>query len=717
MNLNPLSWRIATKIPAVIVFVGFLAVSFSGVFAYISGKATVEAEAQSKLVAVLEDRTAALTQWVDGIEGDLSVQAQNPFIIDALVDFERSWDMLGANPTRILQDLYITQNPHPIGEKLALDAAEDGSSYSLAHAKYHPYLRTFLLDRGYYDVFLFDASGNVIYSVYKEADFATNVISGEWTNTDLGAAFRSAKSAGELEQSFFDFKPYAPSNGAPASFLSTPIHNESGRFVGALVFQMPSGKLTELMQQSAGLGQTGETYIVGEDNFMRSNSRFSDEQTLLELKIETEQVAKGLEGNEGVMSGADYRGVPVVAAYKPFSIMGTTWTVIAEQEQEETYASVSGMGLQLFIGGFVGLLFIAGFGVFVGRSISQPIVKITKTISALADGNTSMKIEGTDQHDEIGEIALAAEIFRENVIRTKELEVEQQKDKERQEIEKRETMIRMADNFDSNVSGIVEAVSSASTELDATAQSMVGISEVTSSRSMTAADAAQETTTDIQAVATAAEEMTSTVEEINRQVGQASSVSRKAVEEVANATQHMSVLLTSATKIGNVVNVISSIAEQTNLLALNATIESSRAGEVGKGFAVVATEVKELASQTAGATEQILQQITELQAISEKANGSIQGVSTTIAEVDEISNAIAASMEEQKVAIQEVAQSVSLVASRSQTIDDNMVHVTEASKESGIASGEVKIAAAELAEQADYLKIEVGNFISEVRAG
>lgn len=717
MSLNPLSWRIATKIPAVIVFVGFLAVSLSGLFAYVSGKATVEAAAQSKLVAVLEDRSAALTQWVVGIEGDLNVQAQNPFVIDALADFERSWEMLGSNPTQVLQNLYITQNPHPLGEKHSLDMAADGSSYSLAHAKYHPYLRTFLLDRGYYDIFLFDAQGNVVYSVYKELDFATNVISGEWADTDLGAAFRSAKSSGELDQHFYDFKPYAPSNDAPASFISAPLHNASGRFIGALVFQMPSGKLTELMQQSAGLGQTGETYIVGEDLFMRSNSRFSDEPTLLELKIDTEQVVKGLEGNEGVMSGVDYRGVPVVAAFKPFTIMNTTWTVIAEQDQEETYAAVSSMGLQLLVGGFAGLLLIAGFGFFVGRSISQPIVKITKTIGELAEGNTSMKIEGTKFHDEIGEIARAAEIFRENVIRTKDLEAEQQQEKERQEIGKRETMVRMADSFDSNVSGIVEAVSSASTELDATAQSMVGISEMTSSRSASAADAAQETTNDIQAVAAAAEEMTSTVEEINRQVSQASDVSRKAVEEVSNAKRHMDILLTSATKIGNVVNVISSIAEQTNLLALNATIESSRAGEVGKGFAVVAIEVKELASQTAGATEQILQQITELQAVSEKASGSIDGVSTTITEVDQISSSIAASMEEQRVAIQEVAQNVSLVASRSQTIDESMVHVTEASKESGIASGEVKVAAAELAQQANFLKIEVGNFISEVRTG
>ncbi len=339
MNINPFSWSIAVKIPAMIISVGILAVSLTAVFAYVESKNAVEYEAGSKLTAVMEDREAALSRWLKGIEGDLDVQSENPFVRQALTALINGWQYLGSQQTQELQRLYITDNPNKIGEKEKLDAAPDGSAYSMAHAKYHPYLRAFLQDRGYYDIFLFDPDGNLVYTVFKELDYATNVITGEWSKTDLGKAFRAIRDNPRAgSKAFYDFKPYAPSNGAPASFISAPMLNADGSLQGVLVFQMPIGKLNQLMQQTAGLGKSGETYVVGTDFLMRSDSRFSKESTILKTKIDTEQVRNAVKGGKGLLTGVDYRGTAVVAAYKPLNFLNMTWAVVAEQDYDEAYA-------------------------------------------------------------------------------------------------------------------------------------------------------------------------------------------------------------------------------------------------------------------------------------------------------------------------------------------------------------------------------------------
>lgn len=259
MRMHPALQKMSVKIPALIVACGILAVSATGIFSYFSAKSAVEQEAKAKLATVLADRTAALDEWLKGIKGDLVTQAQNPTVNNALLAFIDGWKQLGTNQRQTLQRLYITDNPNPTGKKEELESASDGSAYSAAHARYHPYLRTFLRDRDYYDIFLFDTNGNLVYTVFKELDYATNVMNGQWAKTDLGNAFRAARDnpkAGSV--AFFDFRPYAPSNDAPASFISTPLLDAGGKLQGVLVFQMPIGRLNGLMQAKSGLGETGE---------------------------------------------------------------------------------------------------------------------------------------------------------------------------------------------------------------------------------------------------------------------------------------------------------------------------------------------------------------------------------------------------------------------------------------------------------------------------
>ncbi|MCP4934733.1 MAG: HAMP domain-containing protein, partial [bacterium] len=306
------------------------------------------------------------------------------------------------------------------------------------------------------------------------------------------------------------------------------------------------------------------------------------------------------------------------------------------------------------------------------RSIAPPVIRMTAVMRELANGDHSVTIPSLDRRDEIGQMASAVEVFKTNAIENERLVAEQEAQKLHAEEEKRAMMQEMADDFDASVGGIVGTVSSASAELQSTAQSMTGISEQTSNQAADASIASEQTSSNVQSVATATEEMTSTIAEISQQVAQASSASRQAVEEVGTTSQQMNALAETANKIGEVVEMISGIAEQTNLLALNATIESARAGEAGKGFAVVANEVKELASQTAKATGDISQQIGDIQSATKLASGSMENVAGAIARVDEISTAIAAAMEEQSAATQEIASSVNQAAVGTQQVNDNI---------------------------------------------
>ncbi len=383
----------------------------------------------------------------------------------------------------------------------------------------------------------------------------------------------------------------------------------------------------------------------------------------------------------------------------------------ATQEHERTALSLVMIltALALLLGGATAYFLVK-------RSMSRPLGEITKGLEALSKGDMSVDVN-IYNNDEIGAIAASYALFKASEIESKALQDAQETEKVRVAKEKQAMMATLADGFDSSVGVIVETVSSASAKLQTTAQSMVGMSDQTSTQATEASTGSQLTLSNVQSVASATEEMTSTINEISQQVAQASGASRQAVEDVRTTSQQMSALAVTADKIGEVVELISGIAEQTNLLALNATIESARAGEAGKGFAVVASEVKQLARQTAKATGEISQQIGDIQHATQTASGSMDNVAQAIGRVDEISTAIAAAMEQQSAATQEIASSVNQAAVGSQQVNNNIASVSEASQEVGAASGQVMSAAGELSRQAEMLKGEVDKFVTQVRAG
>ena len=384
--------------------------------------------------------------------------------------------------------------------------------------------------------------------------------------------------------------------------------------------------------------------------------------------------------------------------------------------QTERASTVDATYMSLGIGTLLAFLAGAGLAWIVGSGIANPIRNMTDAMRRLADGDTTIEIVGAERGDEIGDMASAVQVFKDNAIEKVQLEQQQVEADKRAQEEKRQTMQGLADSFDSSVGGIIETVSSASGQLNSTAQSMSSISEETSRQATAVSSASEEAASNVQTVAAASEEMATSIGEINQQMMQASEASKKAVEIVNTTGAEIKNLAESSEKIGEVVKMISEIAEQTNLLALNATIESARAGEAGKGFAVVAGEVKELASQTAKATEQINEQIEAVQGMTGQAVTSMDEIGQVITQLDETSTAIAAAMEEQGATTQEISRNVQQAASGTSEVTKNISGVTQAAEKAGAASGEVTAAAGELTQQSEMLKSAVDEFMTSIRA-
>ena len=351
----------------------------------------------------------------------------------------------------------------------------------------------------------------------------------------------------------------------------------------------------------------------------------------------------------------------------------------------------------------------------VQNTINRPLGELVEALSSLTAGNTEVEVKARSD-DEIGKVAAALEIFRGKLIENKTLEAEAARQKEVAEQERRESLFAMANNLEGSVGEIVQVMSAAAAQMQASAQALTQNAERTSGQSAAVATAAEEATANVNTVAAATEELNGSITEINRQVSQSSEITTKAVTEAGRTTEVIRSMAEMAVKIGSVISLINDIAEQTNLLALNATIEAARAGEAGKGFAVVASEVKNLASQTAKATDDISAQIAEMQSITDDSTKAIEGISAIINEVHEISSGIASAMEEQGAATQEIARNVQEASEGTKEVSLNIAGVNEAVGETGRAAGEVLEASGELSNKSASLRQEIDHFLAEVRA-
>ena len=373
-----------------------------------------------------------------------------------------------------------------------------------------------------------------------------------------------------------------------------------------------------------------------------------------------------------------------------------------------TWIQQVGGGLAVLFGGIVAFL--------IARSIAGPLTSMNRAMGALAGGDLKVEIPGRGKTDEIGDMAKAIQVFKESMVETERLRDEQTALEVRQVESRKADMRKLAGEFEQAVGEIVDTVSSASTELEASAGTLTTTAARARDLSTEVASASQEASANVQAVASATEELSSSVSEIARQVQESARIASEAVVQASRTNERVGELSKAAARIGDVVELISTIAGQTNLLALNATIEAARAGEAGRGFAVVASEVKALAEQTAKATGEIAQQVSSIQAATEESVGSIREISGTIERLSEISSTVAAAVEEQGAATQEISRNVQQAAQGTQRVSANIGDVQLGASETGSASSQVLSSARTLSTDSSRLKLEVNKFLNSVRA-
>ncbi len=466
---------IRNKLFLIVLGLSVPALILVGALGYLSGRAAVELTTFHHLTSVRSSKANQLASYFHQLRIETAAIAQSRIVVEALREFSPAYDDLRQTPigrdpqsaltayytdtflptlnvysdettaldtvlptskaAQYLQYFYIADNPHPLGEKGGLGSARDGSTYSDVHRRLHLEIQA-LADRfGFYDLLLVNTSGDVVYSVSKEADFATNLRDGPYRSSNLAAVFSAALDApsGDDPQ-LVDFTMYRPSFNAPAAFVATPVEGE-GRRIGVLVVQIPAAEIDHVMTggrtwRADGLGETGETYLVGSDFLMRSNSRFFFEDpagflsaqrsagalavdikriedfdtTILLQKVRTEAAEAALSGTTDTRVSIDYRGVPVLTSYAPLPIEGLRWAVLSEIDADEALAPIRRFtrNLALSLGGIA--LLVLPLSWLLARRFVAPIVALESAAQRFADGDQQVEVP-TRSGDELGRLS------------------------------------------------------------------------------------------------------------------------------------------------------------------------------------------------------------------------------------------------------------------------------------------------------------------------
>jgi methyl-accepting chemotaxis protein len=486
------------------------------------------------------------------------------------------------------------------------------------------------------------------------------------------------------------------------------------------------GKKPEALDKHWGAFQQRESDVRGATERMRSSVTDAEASQLIGQFIAAHQqmgeaYRRGLQAfrDHGFDSAAGDAAVEGIDR-APTELLGKAKArFIAIADQDARLASEGARRTGWMVTWLLAFSALAGaviFMVAVNRTISRPLMGVVGSIGELAEGNTATNVPGQERSDEIGKVASAIQILKEKMIQAEHIKTDQATAELRAAEQRKSDMLKLADDFENAVGQIVEAVSSASKELEASAGSLASTAERAQELSTTVSASSEEASSNVQSVSAATEELSSSVSEIGRQINETARIASEAVAEARATTEHVSGLSKAASRIGDVVELINTIAGQTNLLALNATIEAARAGEAGRGFAVVASEVKALAEQTSKATGEIGQQIADIQAATRQSADAIGQISTTIERLSEISATIAASVEQQGAATQEISRNVQQAASGTQRVSASIVDVQRGANETGSASSQVLSSARALTSESHRLKSEMGRFLGTVRS-
>ena len=566
---------------------------------------------------------------------------------------------------------------------------------------------------GFSDLLLTTPEGQVFFSVAHSEDYGTNLFDGEFKDSNLGYLFREVQKNGNA--GIADIQPYAPAKGTPVMFMARAV-TEGEKVELVVAVQVSLGQINRVMHQRQGLGEAGETYLVGQDELMRSDSQLDPEYHSVGAsfadptkgKVDSPAVKAALSGQTGVQVIGGWDGKPVLSAYTPVKLGNLTWALVAEKKRSEAFAPVDRLiwtvGLLVLL--VMAVTFLAGLRL--SRSISTPLREAVDMLKHVASGDLTPRLI-VNSVDEVGQTAK---------------HFNQVADTLQGVIKHLAENAGLLSRSSESLTDVSDNLALGAEDTSTQARELTEHSSVVQGNMNQIAVAASQLKSDVDSTSAAVEEMTASIADIAKSAADSALTARTASSLALETGQAVNSLQQSAREIDRVVEVIVDIAEQTKLLALNATIEAARAGDAGKGFAVVAGEVKALAGQTAQSTEDIRQRIEAIQDNTSRAVSAIEEIVQVIGKVDREVQNIASAVEQQSLTTNDIARSMSqaAVAARevslntdraavaSQDMDGAIKQVTQAAQGAARTSNQLRSSSVDLRKQADTLKELIGRF-------
>lgn len=640
------------SIKAKLIFL-FLAVALVPIFilgflAYRNSSAEFKKEAFAKLAAVSEIKTTQIEVYFEERSDDLTVLANMSLIPPVL---------------RALKSAYTTS-----GQSLA-DFVRS-SRYSEIIKEIDSFLMNCKEYYGYYDLFLTDRDGNLFYTVEHQPDFGTNLISGKYSDTNLSRLVRDICDEKE-GYGFTDFEPYAPSDDIPASFIAHGVYDEEGDLRGVMALQISIEQINAIMQESSGLGDSGETYLVGSDYLMRSDSRF-EADTILKRRVETEGTRdiftrRPTERGLGMTKEWIYKG------YNGKSVLGhnnylkdRNWAVMAEVEKSEALGAAARLRNAILLTAFLIAAPVGFLAIYLSNKISNPIKQLSGIAGDIARGDLTRSIS-IKSKDEIGLLANSFSTMAEGL------------------------------------SGILVGLQDAINQLSTASSEILATSEQQAANAKEQSAAISETTSAAVELSKSAEQVGENIKIITQASNHSLVGMAKIKDAIGKTGQVVTSLSEKSQEIGKITELIDGVADQTNLLAVNAAIEAARAGDQGKGFTVVADEIRKLADSTGKSTKDITSLIELIQ--HEMTNILISMEESTKSVEDEVKIAQGAA-EKSK----EISMSANQQVSGSKQIADSMNYIDEAMKEMTQGIQKSQTAAEQLSSLGEELRNEIKKF-------
>lgn len=407
--------KLAVKLPLIMVSLSAIALIGMGVLAYFDAKTTLDEGARTRLQVALETRTASVSVWHKTLSKEVIAESSSPSTRRTITEFISAWASLPGDKSAFLKEHFKGDLPQDTTAAPVMDFSAVQTDYSRRHRRRHPHYQTVMERNSYYDVFLFDTEGNLVYSVMKEADFSTNFTTGEFSKTGLGSAFNQALQLGRNETVFVDLAPYEPSGGNVAGFVAAPILSVNGAVMGVYAIQISTDTISAIFETNVGLGETGNTMAVGPDYHPRLSSKDDGSGEFTKLTIDPELVELALSGQTGMTNSIGLYGEDVLAAYGPLQIGDLTWAILAEQSTEELFAPAVAVRNSMLMQGGILAAITALISIFVARGVGRPLIGLGHVMQKVANEDYDIEIHAASRGDEIGDIATSLEKFRDTL--------------------------------------------------------------------------------------------------------------------------------------------------------------------------------------------------------------------------------------------------------------------------------------------------------------